>query len=308
MFSARTFARLGGHMTRFWSAILLAVTVALTGCMSGKPTEPAPSATAAKKGQFGSYYYVNLFTPPVGGVITSSETPTPRINCGASGLGTPTEDENGVLQYHPDFYPGASSCGDAQGQTQYQWGDTVVLTAAARTGYTFYGWAGDCSGTGACTLTAGADKTVVAVFTNGTSWNLTVAKFGTGAGTITATIPGHPSVTCAANVQSCDLPVPISNPALVATLAATPDAASHFSGWSGGLCSGKDPCSVTVDRAKAVVAAFDQGPEAFPVGGTVTGLLGSDSSSATTPGTTYWSWRADRSRFPPWSRSGNPSR
>jgi alpha-tubulin suppressor-like RCC1 family protein len=262
-------------MTRFWSAILLAVTVAVTGCMSGKSSDPASTATTEKKGQFGSYYYVNLFTPPVGGVIASSEAPTPRINCGASSLGTPTADVNGVLHYAPVYYAGNTSCGDGQGQTQYQWGDTVVLNAAARTGYTFYGWAGDCSGAGTCTLTAGADKTIVAVFTNGTSWDLAVSKMGSGKGTVTATIPGHTSVTCAANVQNCDLPVPISNPPLVATLAATPDAASHFTGWSGGLCSGKDPCSVTVDRAKSVVAAFDPGPEAFPVGGTVTGLLGS---------------------------------
>jgi hypothetical protein len=251
-------------MTRFWSAILLAVTVALTGCMSGKPTESAPSATTAKKGQFGSYYYVNLFTPPVGGVITSSET-TPRINCGASSLGKPKADADGVLQYDPVFYPGASSCGDAQGQTQYQWGDTVVLTAAASTGYTFYGWAGDCSGSGACTLTAGADKTVVAVFTNGTSWNLTVAKFGTGAGTITATIPGHPTISCGFEQGLCTFAVPIANPPTVVTLTPSADAASHFSGWGQGPCTGTNACTVPVGAPAVIAAAFDTGPSTAPV-------------------------------------------
>jgi hypothetical protein len=43
--------------------------------------------------------------------------------------------------------------------------DTVTLTAAAASGYTFAGWSGSgCSGTGTCTVAASSDKTVEAKF------------------------------------------------------------------------------------------------------------------------------------------------
>ena len=138
---------------------------ALAGCSSGK-TSP-PSTSSESKGQNGVHYYVNLSSPPVGGIVTSSETPTPKINCGVSSLGTPVPDANGVLQYARVFYSGANVCGDARGQTQFQWSETVVLTAVARDGNAFIGWAGDCSGGNpTCTLTAGPDRSVTAIFTS----------------------------------------------------------------------------------------------------------------------------------------------
>jgi alpha-tubulin suppressor-like RCC1 family protein len=130
--------------------------LAVLGC--GAPAaKPAVDAQGHLRGSPGAYFYVNLFTPPVGGIITSD---VGGIDCGASGMGTPVPDSHGVLQANPIFYPGATHCG----QTQFAWSATVVLTATPRDGHAFYGWAGDCSGTGTCTLTAGADKSVVAIF------------------------------------------------------------------------------------------------------------------------------------------------
>ena len=43
-------------------------------------------------------------------------------------------------------------------------GSTVTLTATADEGYGFSGWTGDCSGTGTCTVTVDADRTVGATF------------------------------------------------------------------------------------------------------------------------------------------------
>ena len=43
-------------------------------------------------------------------------------------------------------------------------GSLVTLTATADTGYAFTGWTGDCSGTGACTLTVDTDKRLGATF------------------------------------------------------------------------------------------------------------------------------------------------
>ena len=140
------------------SMALALVGVVAAGCSMSKPSTSGNTGVA--KGVAGSNYYVNLFTPPVGGVITSD---IGGINCGASSLGTPVLDAQGVLQYAPVYYAGANKCG----QTQFDWNTqaTVVLTATAQGSNVFLGWAGDCSGSEAtCTLTAGADKTVVAVF------------------------------------------------------------------------------------------------------------------------------------------------
>ena len=112
---------------------------------------------SVQKGVADQYYFVNLFQPPLGGIITSD---IGGINCGAS-----AQTVSGT-EYAYTYYNGAGSCG-ANGQTQIQWAQTVVLTAVPQGSNVFIGWAGDCSGVGTCTLntlTNGADKTVVAIF------------------------------------------------------------------------------------------------------------------------------------------------
>ena len=139
---------------------LAAIGLVVSGCMGGKPSS-ASSSSGVAKGVTGSYYYVNLFTPPIGGIVTSEPA---GISCGASSLGTPTPDSNGVLQYDPLYYPGADRCG-VKGQTRYEWGQTVVLTATPQGTNVLIGWAGDCGGSSpTCTVSAGADKSVVAIF------------------------------------------------------------------------------------------------------------------------------------------------
>ena len=153
-------------------AILLAAVASgfvAAGCSGGKPPG-ASTSSAVAKGKLGQYFYVNIFTPPIGGVLTST---VGGISCGASSLGTPTPDAGGVLQHNPVYYgPGttpswptvSSQCG-VNHQTQVAWSDTVILTATPLGGNAFLGWAGDCSGQAStCTLSAGADKTVVAIF------------------------------------------------------------------------------------------------------------------------------------------------
>jgi hypothetical protein len=243
-------------------ALVYAVVSTLTfaagaGCSIRDPNRPV-NGQGQSSGSPGTSYTVSLFMPPIGGIITSSETPTPRINCGASAMGLPTPDANGVLQYNPVYYPGANRCG----HFEYQSNEAPTLTAAAASGRTFYGWAGDCSGTGPCTLTSGPDRTIAAAFIDATAWTLSVAKYG-GQGTISAAIPGQASAVCGPEATLCTFQIPITNPATIVTLTAEPEAGAYLSGWSG-ACSGSGTCVVEVSRGTYLGAAFAGGTPAAP--------------------------------------------
>lgn len=145
-------------LRRFSSATALAVGLSLLpGCFSSQ--DPSSTAQDAERGQAGTFYLLSVSGPPLGGIVSSGTDG--RISCGASTLGETRVDANGVLQHDPAWYPGAGRCGPAQ----VLWDETVVLAATpVGEGLVFIGWAGDCSGIGTCTLSAGADRTVVAIF------------------------------------------------------------------------------------------------------------------------------------------------
>jgi Divergent InlB B-repeat domain len=76
---------------------------------------------------------------------------------------------------------------------------------------------------------------------------LTVAKQGSGQGTVTGNKGG---IACGATCTGL-----FAYPDQL-TLTAAPATGSSFAGWSGGGCSGKGPCTVTMDATKTVTAAF----------------------------------------------------
>src|SRR5207247_9607707 len=78
-------------------------------------------------------------------------------------------------------------------------------------------------------------------------FHLTVTTPGPGLGTVTGTPAG---IDCGA---TCSAPYTSGT---VVTLAATPAAGSVFTGWSGGICTGTEPCTVTLTAATAVTATF----------------------------------------------------
>jgi OmcA/MtrC family decaheme c-type cytochrome len=144
-------------MRRISLALALVGAVAVTGCSGGsKPATNTGSGT--EKGITGQLYYVNLFDVPEGGYVTSDIAGIPAaINCGQQTSRDPVTNLPVVAVL-------GAACGTL-GQTQYQWSQTVVLTAHPNGTNAFIGWAGDCSGSSlTCTLKAGADKTVVAIF------------------------------------------------------------------------------------------------------------------------------------------------
>jgi hypothetical protein len=76
---------------------------------------------------------------------------------------------------------------------------------------------------------------------------LSVAKAGSGQGTVTSTPAG---INCGALCSAT------FNNGVLVTLTATPASGSSFSGWSGAGCSGTATCAVAMSAAQSVTATF----------------------------------------------------
>ncbi len=144
---------------------------------------------------------------------------------------------------------GGLNCGATCG-APYTNGTSVTLTAAAAAGSTFAGWSGACTGSAAtCTVSMTQARTVTATFntTGGTSFALSVAKAGTGGGTVLSTPAGiNCGSACTANFAS----------GTVVTLVGDVTPGSTFAGWSG-ACTGTGPCTLTMTQARSVTATFN---------------------------------------------------
>jgi uncharacterized repeat protein (TIGR02543 family) len=119
----------------------------------------------------------------------------------------------------------------------YAYGVVVNVTATPAAGYTFTSWSGACTGSGACSVTMDAAKTVTANFTV-INYNLTTAVSPSGGGTV------NPAAGVHAYAYGT-----------VVAVTATPATGYVFSSWSG-ACTGSGACSVTIDADKTVTANF----------------------------------------------------
>jgi hypothetical protein len=125
---------------------------------------------------------------------------------------------------------------------EYDDGTEVTLTATAAPGSRFTGWSGACTGTGACTLTMNAARTVTAGFV--ATHTLTIAKSGSGSGSVAGG-----GIDCGGNC-SADY-----DDGTEVTLTATAAPGSRFTGWTG-ACSGAGACTVTMSAAREASAEF----------------------------------------------------
>lgn len=142
--------------------------------------------------------------------------------------------------------PTGIACG-ADCSEVYVHGTMVALEANAGSHSEFQEWSGaGCSGTGLCTITMDAAKSVAAIFTL-LGYELVVTKDGSGDGRVTSVPAG---IDCGADCSE-------SYPALTSvTLTAAADTGSEFTGWSGEACSGTTSCVVTIEAANTVTATF----------------------------------------------------
>ncbi len=140
--------------------------------------------------------------------------------------------------------PAGLNCGSAC-SASFNLGTVVTLTPHPNGLSLFTGWSGACSGTGTCSVTIDAAKSVTATFVL-QSVTLTVTKAGTGTGTVTSSPAG---INCGAACSA------LFTGGAPVTLTAAPGTGSLFLGWSG-ACSGTASCLLTMDGVKTATATF----------------------------------------------------
>jgi hypothetical protein len=136
---------------------------------------------------------------------------------------------------------------------EYYDGLPVKLTAVPNDDSTFDSWTNctpDVLDPKQCTVTMDEAKTITAKFTAKPTYTLTVTRTGTGTGTVTGA-----GINCG---NDCTETL-YSGQQILLTAAANND--SDFTGWSGGECSGTEPCTVTVTADTTVQAAFTLKPK-----------------------------------------------
>jgi subtilisin family serine protease len=146
--------------------------------------------------------------------------------------------------------PAGIACGSTCAYAFTQ-GTAVTLTASPQAGSIFGGWSGACSGTApTCTVSMSLARSVTASFRPTPSYALSVARTGTGSGTVASSPAG---IQCGTACSATYL-----HGASV-LLNATPNLGSRFANWSG-ACSGTAPtCTVAMTAARSVTANFVEG-------------------------------------------------
>ncbi|CAK0745438.1 List-Bact-rpt repeat protein [Gammaproteobacteria bacterium] len=147
--------------------------------------------------------------------------------------------------------PGGIDCGNTCGNNYAKY-TSVTLTATPIGGSTFAGWAGDCTGTGTCTVSMTAARNVTATFNAPASETYTITASVSGTGRITSAPAG---IDCGNGGSACS--ATFAEGSLVGFYA-TPGDGYKFSIWGDacGLYESQDTCTLYVSFNKPVAATF----------------------------------------------------
>jgi hypothetical protein len=148
--------------------------------------------------------------------------------------------------------PAGISCG-ATCSANFNQGSTVTLTGASGLHSEAAQWSGcdSVNGEDKCEVKMSSARSVTATFElepGFSLYTLTITKGGTGSGTVTSLPAG---IDCG---SSCSTEV-LSKTKV--TLIATPAPGSVFAHWSGGTCSGAEPCERKINNTRTVKAVFN---------------------------------------------------
>lgn len=119
----------------------------------------------------------------------------------------------------------------------YDSATVVTATATANTGYKFTGWSGACTGTGACSITMNAAKSLTATFASSVVPKYTLK-----------TVPGNGTIALSPTGGSYDS-------ATVVTATATAPTGYVFGSWTG-ACTGAGACSITMKKDTTLGATW----------------------------------------------------
>jgi uncharacterized repeat protein (TIGR01451 family) len=186
---------------------------------------------------------------PANNSATQTTTVVPLFKLTVTGAGN----GSGTVTL-PDDVNGPVNCASTCSAT-YLSGTMFTVVETADANSVFAGWSGACTGTGACTLTIDANKSLTANFALGEK--LSVALAGSGSGSVTSKDGG---INCANGGGTC---TSLYLPGTSVSLTAAPAGTSAFGGWSG-ACTGSDPnvCSVTMNSVQSVTVTFNsQAPD-----------------------------------------------
>ena len=241
-----------------------------TSATSGSVTLTAtPDAAWTFTGWSGDCFGTSTCTLALSGTddevtATFSATPSPGTSTLSVNVTGDSANNGGSVQGGSiDCDPSDSTC-----TWDVTTGSTVTLLETPDSGFVFGGWGGACSGTAkSCTVSMGSDQSVNASFTpSATTFPLTVTVAGNG------TVAGGGISCTSAGGTGCTANEPANSDV---TLTAAPDSAAGFTGW-GGACAGTAlTCTVTMDAANSVTAAFSGSGggtgTTFPLSVSVTG-------------------------------------
>jgi streptogramin lyase len=151
-----------------------------------------------------------------------------------------------------DSSPERIDCGETC-EAEFKEGEEIILSASPEPGSRFIGWSGGgCSDPGDCEITMSEAQEVVAIFDLVPQLKLSVAKAGTGSGTVTSLPEG---IDCG---KVCEAEFEEGTGVVLSVKPAT---GSEFAGWSGGGCSSTETtCEVTMDEDRLVTATFEPLP------------------------------------------------
>jgi hypothetical protein len=197
-------------------------------------------------------------TPTELQLAVTAVTRTLAVTGSGTGDGTVTSSPAGINCKVTAGKAAATEC-----SAPFSDGVVVTLTATPKSGHSFRGWFGSCTGKASCKVTMTANRAVQARFLKGPfTIRISGGTTGTGSGTVRTQSGLTPAISCvitngAAAATGCSATYPAYT---TLTLTATAAAGNSFTGW-GAPCSGSGTgtCQHTVIQNRTIAATFVPG-------------------------------------------------